>query len=163
MAVLEIRKFNEPILKKKARKIRKITPEIRQIALDMVETMKNGNGIGLAGPQVGISKRIIVLETDYRNREALVLINPKIVKRSLKKATDTEGCLSFPGIYLEIKRAKEIEVKALNLKGEKIKLKATGLLARAIQHEIDHINGIVFHRRLNPIKGLVFRKKHHLK
>jgi len=161
--MLEIRKFNEPVLRKKAKKVRGITPEIKQLAQDMVETMKEGNGIGLAGPQVGVSKKIITVETDYRDRKILVLLNPKITKRSREKAVDTEGCLSFPGIYLEIKRAKMVEVKAKNIEGEKIKLKASGLLARAFQHEIDHTNGIVFYNRLGLLKRIAIKKKHHLK
>jgi peptide deformylase len=163
MAMLEIRKFNDPILRKKGKKIIKIDQEIKQLAKDMEETMKEGNGIGLAAPQIGVSKKIITVETDYRNRKVLAFINPKIVKKSRKKAVDTEGCLSFPGIYIEIKRAEEVEVKAKDINGRKIRLKASGLLARTFQHEIDHINGIVFYQRLNPIKRIAFKRKHQLK
>jgi len=163
MAVLEIRKFNDPVLRKKAKKVRVISYEIKQLAQDMIETIRDGNGIGLAGPQVGASERIIVVETDYKDRKVLALINPKIVKKSREKTIDTEGCLSFPGIYLEIKRAKEVEVKARNIEGKRIRLRAGGLLARTLQHEIDHLNGIVFYRRLSPVKGMVFRRKHNLK
>jgi len=161
--ILEIRKFNEPVLRKKARKIRSITPKIKQLAIDMVQTMKKGEGIGLAAPQVGVLKRMIVIETDYRNRGVLALVNPKIIKRSSKKEKDTEGCLSFPGIYIELKRAEKVEVKARNINGEKIRFKAEGLLARVLQHEIDHLNGIVFYKRLNLIKRIIFQAKHHLR
>ena len=163
MAILEIRKFNDPVLRKKAKKVGSINQEVRQLAVNMAQTMKKGEGIGLAAPQVGVLKRIITIETDYRNRGILALINPKIIKKSREKEKDTEGCLSFPGIFIELKRAKKIEVKAKNINGEKIKFSAEGLLARAIQHEIDHLNGIVFYKRLNPFKRIAFQIKHTLK
>jgi len=90
----------------------------------------------------------------------LALINPKIIKKSKEKIVDKEGCLSFPGIYLDIKRSNKIKVRAKNISGEKIEVEAEGILARAIQHEVDHLNGIVFYKRLNPIKRIIFQFKH---
>jgi len=114
---MEIRKFNDPVLRKRAIKVKKIDEEIRKIASDMFSIMKEGQGVGLAGPQVGILKRIIVFESDHLKESVLALINPKIIKKSREKAEDAEGCLSFPGIYLEIKRSKEVFVKGLDLGG----------------------------------------------
>jgi len=160
MPILEIRKFKDKILKKKARKIRKIDDKIKNLADDMAQTMRTYQGIGLAGPQVGVLKRIIVIEADFQNRGVLALINPKIIRKSKEKKTDKEGCLSFPDIYLDIKRSKKIKVKAQNIKGEKVIVDAEGLIARAIQHEIDHLNGIVFYQRLGLIKSILFKRKY---
>lgn len=159
MALLQVRKFGDKILKKKAKKIKKIDDKIIKLAYDMAETMKLGRGIGLAAGQVGALKRIIVVEADFQNQRVLALINPKITRKSKEKATDKEGCLSFPGIYLDIKRSKKIKVKAKNIKGEKIIIDAEGILARALQHEIDHLNGVLFYKRLGPIKRIAFKMK----
>ena len=160
MAVLEIRKFKDPILRKRCRKVRKIDKEIKKIIVSMAQTMEKEQGIGLAAPQLGILKRIIVVKADFKNQRILALINPKIVKKSRLREKLEEGCLSFPKIFLEIKRAEEIQVKAKNIKGEEIKIKAKGVLARVIQHEVDHLNGILFYRRLSFIKSIIFRLKH---
>ncbi len=157
MAILEIEKFNSKVLRKKAKKIAEINDEIKKLALDMIETMRTNNGIGLAAPQVGVSKRIVVID---ENKEILTLINPKIISKKGAKIIQEEGCLSFPEIYLNIKRSDKVEVEALNLDGEKIRIQAEGLLARVIQHEIDHINGIPFLRRLNIIEKVRFKFKH---
>lgn len=160
MALLIIRKFKDKILKKRAKKIRKIDDKIIKLAHDMAETMRLGQGIGLAANQVGVLKRIIIVEADFQDQRFLVLINPKIIRKSRDKAIDKEGCLSFPGIYLDIKRSKKIKVKAKNIKGEKIIIDADGILARALQHEIDHLNGILFYKRLKTIKRIAFKMKH---
>lgn len=160
MAVLEVKKFKDKILAKKARKVRKIDEKIKELARDMAETMRTYQGIGLAAPQVGVLKRIIVIDADFQNQGILALINPKIIKKSREKKIDKEGCLSFPDIYLDIKRSKKIKAKAMNIKGEKILVEAEGILARALQHEIDHLNGIVFYKRLGPIKRMLFKRRH---
>ncbi|MDP2910481.1 MAG: peptide deformylase [bacterium] len=134
--------------------------EIKKTIVSMAQTMEKEQGIGLAAPQVGVLKKIIVVKADLKNQRILALINPKIVKKSRLKEKLEEGCLSFPGIFLEIKRAKEIRVKAININGEKINLKAKGILARIIQHETDHLNGILFYSRLGIIKSIMFRLKH---
>jgi len=159
MAILEIKKFNEPVLRKKCEKVKKVDEEIKKLIVDMVQTMKEEQGIGLAAPQVGVSKRVIVVQTDLEGRRILALVNPKIIKKSQEKEKDEEGCLSFPGIFLEIKRAKEVEVEGLDIKREKIKLKAKGLLARVFQHEIDHLDGVLFIDRISFWQRLKIRKK----
>ena len=160
MAILEIKKFNEPILRKKARKVRKVDEEIRELIVDMVQTMRTGQGIGLASPQVGVLRRVIVIHGDFKGQRILGLVNPKITEKSKEKEKGMEGCLSFPGIFLEIKRAKEVKVKGLDINGKKIRLKVKGLLARVVQHEIDHLDGIVFYNRLSFIKRIIFKLKH---
>ncbi|OGZ18379.1 MAG: peptide deformylase [Candidatus Nealsonbacteria bacterium RBG_13_37_56] len=160
MAVLEVRKFKDPILKKRCWKVKKIDNKVKKLIIDMVQTMEESQGIGLAAPQVGVLKKIIVIKTDLKNQRILALINPKIIKKSRAKEKLEEGCLSFPGIFLEIKRAKEIKVKAKNIRGEEIKIKAGGVLAKIIQHEADHLNGILFYNRLGFIKSIIFRLKH---
>ncbi len=160
MAILEIKKFNEPVLRKKCKKVGRVDKKIKKLAIDMVQTMKKGQGIGLAAPQVGVSKRVIVVQTDLGGQRILALVNPKIIKKSFETEVGEEGCLSFPGIFLEIKRAKEVEVGGLDIKGKKIKLEAKGLLARVFQHEIDHLDGILFFNRLSFIKKIRFKLKY---
>ena len=160
MAVLEIKKNKEPVLRKRAKKVSKVDKKIRQLIVDMVQTMAKGQGIGLAAPQVGVLRRVIVVHGDFKGQRILGLINPKIIEKSKEKEKDMEGCLSFPGIFLEIKRAKEIEVNGLDINGKKIKLKAKGLLARVLQHEIDHLDGILFFNRLSFIKRIKFKLWH---
>ena len=157
MAVLEIKKNNEPILRKRSKSVKKVDKEIRQLIVDMAQTMAKGQGIGLAAPQINVLRRVIVIHGDFKGQRILGLVNPKITKKSKEKEKGTEGCLSFPGVFLEIKRAKEVEVKGLDINGKKIRLKAKGLLARVLQHEIDHLDGILFFNRLNIINRIKFR------
>lgn len=142
MAILEIKKYPDPILKEKADEVKEITAEIKKLVEDMAETMEKSEpqGVGLAAPQVGVSKRITVIKTD---NGSVAFLNPKISKKSRKKELSQEGCLSLPAIWLDIKRAAEVEVKALDITGKKIKIKASGLLAKIFQHEVDHLDGIL--------------------
>lgn len=159
--ILEIKKYPDPVLRKKAVEVREVTPEIKKLVEDMVETMEKNNGIGLAAPQVGVSKRVIVVQTESGSKG---LINPKIIKKTKEKEIMEEGCLSFPGLYLKIKRPKSVEVEAVSLDGKKIRLgkkellsgsSATGryptrvILSRVIQHEIDHLDGILIIDRIS--------------
>jgi peptide deformylase len=133
---------NNPILRQKAKKVKQITTDIKQLVLDMIETLKANNGAGLAAPQIGQPLRIIVAKPD-ENKEALVLINPQIIKTSRKKEIMEEGCLSLPDISVPVKRAAKITVQGLDINGQTVKIKAKGILARVIQHEIDHLDGIL--------------------
>ncbi|NLZ39373.1 MAG: peptide deformylase [Firmicutes bacterium] len=147
MALRQIRKNGDPVLRQKAHPVKKITPQIIKLLNDMAETMYDANGVGLAAPQIGISKRLIVIDVaDEHN--LLKLINPEIIASSGKE-TAIEGCLSFPGIAGEVERAEAVTVRALIPAGDTIELKATGLLARALQHEIDHLDGILFVDRVS--------------
>ena len=144
--VLEIKKYPDPILRKKAREVKEIGREEKELIKEMLETMYRNQGVGLAAPQVGVLKRIVVVDDGEGPR---VFINPKIVKKGGGKEVSEEGCLSVPGVFLRIKRWKEIEVEGLNENGEKVKVKARGLFARALQQEIDHLNGILILDRMS--------------
>ena len=159
MASLEIKKLNDPILRKKASLVDNVDSKIKTLISDLAQTMKENEGIGLAAPQIGISKQVVVVLADEESQDVLALINPHILKKSKEKNIMEEGCLSFPGIYLDIKRSNTIEVEALNLDGKKVKFEAKGLLARIIQHETDHIKGILFFNRLGFVEKVKFKLK----
>lgn len=144
--VLPILTYPNEILKKKARKIENPRDkEIKELVFDMLETMeKSGNALGLAAPQVGVSSRLCIIKLDGKTH---ILINPEIKYRSWKKEICEEGCLSFPGKFILVKRHKKVTIKALDKNGEIIIVKADGLLSRAMQHEIDHLNGVLFIER----------------
>jgi peptide deformylase len=148
MAILEIKKYPEKVLRKKAEDIKEITPEIKKLAIDMIKTMLNAKpeGVGLAAPQVGISKNIFVAQTSHGPH---VFVNPKIIKKSREAETMEEGCLSLPDVWLKVKRAKAAELEYLDIEGKTGKIKAEGLFARILQHEIDHLNGILIVDRVD--------------
>ena len=149
MAILEIKEYGEPVLREKALPVKEVTPEILNIIKDMAETMYADSGVGLAAPQVGISKRIILI--DGEEDGLIVLINPMIVK-SEGEVVAEEGCLSVPGIYSQVKRASKVTVKALNENGDPIEITKEALTARALQHEIDHLDGILFVDRIGRME-----------
>ncbi len=157
MSRLEIKKYGHPVLRIKCEEVEKINDEIKELAKEMLKTMHQEKGIGLAAPQVGDKRRIIVLDI---GQSPLSLVNPKIVEKSKKTSSDYEGCLSLPGVNLKIKRAKEVEVTGFLLeRNQPVRIKAEGLLARDFQHEIDHLNGILIIDRVSPFKKLrVIRK-----
>ncbi|MCX7779075.1 MAG: peptide deformylase [Patescibacteria group bacterium] len=140
-----LKKYPDPILRKKAEAIKEINEEIKKIAQLMIEVKENSQGLGLAGPQIGILKRIIAVTTE---KGPQIFLNPEILAKSKRQEIMEEGCLSFPGLYLKIKRPIEVEIKALNLNGRELKFKVQGLTARIFQHEIDHLNGVLFIDRL---------------
>jgi peptide deformylase len=142
VALRVIRRGNDPVLRKKCHVVKEISPELLRLLDDMSETMYDADGVGLAAPQVGIAKKLVVIDT--RESGLLELINPEIVEKSEDEENAIEGCLSFPGLYGEVPRSQNVKVAALNREGRKIFLKAEGLLSRALQHEIDHLNGILF-------------------
>lgn len=148
MAIRVVRENGDEILRKKSRNVENIDDKIKGILDDMVETLHKYNGVGLAGPQIGILKRIIVIDL-YDDAGPMKLINPVIIKEKGKQEVE-EGCLSFPNQYGKIIRPAEVTVEALNEKGEKIKIKAKELLAQALCHEIDHLNGILFVDKILP-------------
>ncbi|MCS7203096.1 MAG: peptide deformylase [Thermodesulfovibrio sp.] len=161
MAVLEIRKYPDEILKKVAEPVTKINGELQKLIDDMIETMYASNGVGLAAPQVGVLKRLIVVDTSVRqkNQSLLVLINPEIVNYEGEVLSE-EGCLSVPGFTTKLSRKEKIYIKAFDRKGKPIEIEADGLLSRALQHEIDHLNGILIIDRLSPLKKELFRRKY---
>ena len=142
MALLDIKKAGDPVLKEHCTPVERVDKRLRKLLDDMAETMYEADGVGLAAPQVGEPIRMIVI--DVQDDHGLIeLINPVIVYRE-GEAMDTEGCLSVPGIYGEVERAAKVKVEYLNRRGKKQHLTATGLLARCIQHECDHLEGQLF-------------------
>lgn len=158
--------YGNPILRKKGRRIDTVTPEIRQLADEMIDTMHASEGIGLAAQQIGHDLQLTVIDIpdsiDHKSRMwidhqpvviadfmPMVLINPK-VEGTKKKDSASEGCLSFPGVSVEVRRSSRIEVRALNLDGQPLHFDADGLLGRCIQHEVDHLNGVLFIDHADP-------------
>jgi peptide deformylase len=143
---------HQKVLRSKSRKVQKVTPKLAAFAEQMLETMRNANGIGLAAPQVGVLQRFFVVELpeDEENeqpRETYILFNPEIVKGSGEEI-GYEGCLSIPGYIGEVARSEQITIKGLNEKGRPVRLKTEGYLARVFQHELDHLDGILYTDRL---------------
>ena len=149
MAIRSLRYEGDEILRKKSRKIEVIDDRIKKLAEDMFDTMHKFDGLGLAGVQVGILKRIIVIDL-YDDVSKFCLINPEIIEKSEETAEVEEGCLSYPNQFGKVVRSVKVKVKALDLDGKKVTLEAEGLLAQALQHEIDHLNGEVFKDKILP-------------
>lgn len=150
MAVLEILTKENPRLRVPARRVPKVDDPIRRLMDDMIETMLDAPGVGLAATQVGVSLRVIVMKVD---NQLYTLANPEIVRMSGEQ-TGYEGCLSVPGLIGEVTRAERVVVRALNRNGKEVRIKGEGLLARAIQHEIDHLDGVLFVDRLTSLDTL---------
>ena len=148
MSILDIRVLGDPILRQTTIPVKEITDELRKLVADMFETMHHARGIGLAAPQVGRSERLAVIEIEG---EPLVVINPEILEKS-GKAKAEEGCLSIPDIYADVERPKDVVVRAMDLDGNTYELPATDLLARCLQHEIDHLDGKLFLDYLSVLK-----------
>ena len=151
----------DPILRKKSEMLEKVDDELRALLDDMLETMYDAPGIGLAAVQIGILKRLIVLDIskDKEKKNPLFLINPEIISLSKKTSVHEEGCLSLPGYFAEIERPAECQIKFIDYNGKEKKLKANGLLATCIQHEVDHLNGVLFIDYLSKLKKDMIVKK----
>jgi peptide deformylase len=149
MAVLKVRKYGDPVLRRRAAEITDVTPELHRTIADMIETMYDEAGIGLAAPQVGISLRLMVVGHDARN-EPRALINPVIVGRG-GEVTAEEGCLSIPGIFAPVTRSEWVDLEAKDVDGNPVKIRGQGLLSRVLQHEMDHLDGVLFIDRLDPV------------
>ena len=156
MAVLEVMTTGHPVLKQIAEQVEFVNKKIRQLLDDMAETMYKTDGVGLAAPQVNVSKRIIVLDD---GNGLIEVINPEIVKKEGSQI-GLEGCLSVPELFGDVERYDKIEVHGINRNNKKIKIKAEGFLARIFQHEIDHLNGILFVEKLvNPNEIFIHKKE----
>ena len=151
----------DPILRKKSRPLEKVDDEIRKLMKDMLNVMYEAPGIGLAAVQVGILKRIVVIDVskDEKKRDPLFLVNPEIVHRSKMMSTYEEGCLSLPNHFAEIERPAECKINYIDFNGKKKELKADGILATCIQHEVDHLNGVLFIDYLSKLKKDMIIKK----
>jgi len=149
MAILKVLRYGDPSLRRTAEPVGDVTPEIRRIIADMTETMYDEIGIGLAAPQVGISKRLIVI-ADEEGRGVQALLNPAIVDRG-GEMTGEEGCLSIPGVFAPVTRAAWVKVEARSVDGQPVTINARGLRSRVLQHEIDHLDGVLFIDRVDPM------------
>jgi peptide deformylase len=141
MTVRQLRQLPEKILQQKAKKVPCIDGSTHRLIKDMIETMQQAGGVGLAAPQIGVSLRVIVLQMP--GEEPVAIINPAMVKRSGEREV-AEGCLSVPGYQGEIKRSNSVVVKGLNEQGKPVRIKADGLMAQALEHELDHLNGVLY-------------------
>jgi len=166
MAILPIYNCSNPVLKQKTMQIEQINSEIKNLAMDMFDTMRNtGNGVGLAANQVGKNLALVVIdlsgveEYDGKGMDELVLVNPQIIDFSEETNLYYEGCLSVPGFYEDVERPTEVKVKYLNLDEQEIKLDCSDFLARVVQHEIDHLNGILFYEKLSVLKRTLSKNK----
>lgn len=146
MATLDIRTFGDPVLRQRATEVDRLTDMHHRLIEDMLETMRVAPGVGLAAPQVGVLERIFVWEVE---EEHGAVVNPEITWRSDSEEMGEEGCLSIPGLYYPVRRAEAIEVRGLDAAGDAITMKAEGFLARVCQHEIDHLDGVLFLDRLD--------------
>lgn len=166
MSKLKLYEYPHPILHKKAERVTKIDDEIRKLLDDMLETMYADKGVGLAAPQVGVSKRIIVIDTEQRDEDGnykpgrpMYLINPEIIYKSEEKILFCEGCLSIPGQSAEVERYESIKVRYLDYDGKEQEIEATDYPAVVLQHEIDHLDGILYIDRLSRLKRNMLLKK----
>lgn len=161
MAVRDIVLYPNDVLTTECKNVDHVDDEVRQLVQDLADTMYDAPGVGLAAPQIGVLKRVTVIDISKPDEESnlLVLINPEIVERK-GKITWEEGCLSFPGLYEKIDRAREVTVRALNTKGEEFEISGEELLAVAMQHEIDHLDGVLFTDRMSHLKKRRAMKKY---
>lgn len=148
MAIRNLRYDGDEILRKRSKEIEKIDEKIVELAQDMMDTMHKWNGLGLSAVQVGVLKRLVVMDM-YEDGEQYILINPVIIKEKGTQECD-EGCLSFPNQYGKVDRPLEVTVEALDINGKKVRIKAKGLLAECISHELDHLEGILFTDKVKP-------------
>ncbi len=159
--MLDIEIMGAKVLRRTAEPVEEVTDEVRRLARDMFDTMYQAEGIGLAGPQVGVSRRIVVADVtnEDESRHVHALINPVIVESSRRTDKATEGCLSIPGIEEKVTRSVRVTVDAVSLDGDAVRIEADGMLARALQHEVDHLDGVLFIDRLSPLKRGILLKK----
>jgi peptide deformylase len=153
MAIMPIIKMDNPVLHQKAKKVRKIDDSIQKLIDNMIETLHDIEGVGLAAPQVGVPLQVVVIQLPDEE-DVITLINPEVVKISEETEMMMEGCLSLPGYNADVKRSTSIAVRAHDRQGKLIRVKGEGLLAQALQHETDHINGIVFVDHLESVDKL---------
>lgn len=159
MAVLDIRVLGDPILRRKAEPVAEVDDEVRRLLDDMLETMYAADGVGLAAPQVGIGRRITVIDIRDPEIGVLELINPEIEEVGGEVERSEEGCLSIPGLQEIVERPARVVVEALDRDGERRRIEGEGLLARALAHEVDHLDGVLFIDRVSPLKRQMLLKR----
>ncbi|MCJ7705779.1 MAG: peptide deformylase [Desulfobacterales bacterium] len=160
MAVLEILKYPHPLLKKRCEKVDRIDGEVKKLIRDMTETMYQANGIGLAACQVGVSRRVIVVDVSPIDpeKEFFAMVNPEVISEE-GEIEHEEGCLSVPDCLEKLKRKEKVLIRGFSPVGKEIEISAEGILAIAIQHEIDHINGVLILDRISRLKREIYRNK----
>ena len=159
MALLDIRLMGDPILREECAEVEEIDDELRRLAQDMFDTMYDAEGVGLAAPQVGITKRLIVVDPREEGVTPRALVNPRVVEAGDETDRAEEGCLSIPGLREVVERQATVVVEAEDLDGETVRIDADGLHARVLLHEIDHLNGVLFLDRVSPLKRKMLLKK----
>lgn len=160
MSVLNIELLGSEVLRRRATEIAEVDEELRALVRDMFETMYEAEGVGLAGPQVGIDRRVIVVDVNEEGAVPFAMINPTIVEASREMAKAEEGCLSIPGVSSVVERPARVVAEGIDENGRPLRIQAEGLLARCILHEIDHLDGILFIDRLSPLKRNMLLKKY---
>ncbi len=155
---VEIRIYPDPVLKEQARPVEAFDEALAEFADEMVRTMHAGNGLGLAAPQVGSLQRVVIVSSDGQPGHETVMVNPEIVDSDGWQVGE-EGCLSFPGIYVKVRRFARVGARYLDVRGEARELEAEGLLARAVQHEIDHLDGRLLVDRMGPVQRMAQRRR----
>lgn len=158
MALMNVLKFPDERLRTVAKPVEKVDARVQQLVDDMFETMRQENGVGLAATQIDVHERVVVMDVSEDQNEPLVLINPEITHKEGLVVSE-EGCLSVPGNYAKVERAAKIKVKALNREGEEYEFEAEDLLAKCVQHELDHLMGKLFVDYLSPLKRQRIKKK----
>lgn len=152
MAAREIRLLGDPVLRQSAQPLAEVTEDTRALIRDMFDTMYAEEGVGLAAPQVGVSQRVIVVDPHEGEVKPFALVNPVVLERSAEVERSEEGCLSIPGLKEIVERPARVKVSGLDQEGATLTVEADGLLARILQHEIDHIDGVLFIDRVSPLK-----------
>ena len=159
MAVRELRLWGDDVLRQRAADVVAVDEDVRQLIDDMFETMYQSEGVGLAGPQIGVSRRVIVVDVREEGVKPFALVNPRLVETSSDVAKEEEGCLSMPGITAAVERPARVVVEGLNRDGEPVRIEGDALLARCLQHEIDHLDGILFVDRLSALQRSMLARK----
>lgn len=166
MTVLKLYEYPEPVLKKKAEKVTKVDADVQKLLDDMLETMYDSAGVGLAAPQIGVSKRIVVIDVEQEDDDngvksgnPLFLVNPEIIWRSEDKVCGEEGCLSVPKQRAEVERNAQVKVRYLDYNGNEQEILGDGLLAVCLQHELDHLDGVLYIDRISRLKRQMLLKK----
>lgn len=160
MAVRKIEMLGSEVLRRRAEEVADVDDDLRALIRDMYETMYEAEGIGLAAPQIGVPQRVIVVDVREEDSTPMALINPRIIESSAGKEKAEEGCLSIPGVASIVERPAEVIVEATSEDGEPIRIEADGLLGRCLQHEVDHLDGVLFIDRLSALKRNMVLKKY---
>jgi peptide deformylase len=160
MSVLKIEMLGAELLRRPAKEVVEIDEEIRLLVDDMFHTMYDAEGVGLAGPQVGVSRRVIVVDVREEGQQPFALINPRVVESSAEREKAEEGCLSIPGVSAAVERPVRVVVEGLDADGHPVRFESEGLLARCLQHEVDHLDGVLFIDRLSPLKRRMVLQKY---